>query len=216
MNAPDQSDAVNPAVAPLLHSGYHWRRVGDPDRWTASDFMKIQTISTLLAVSIVLAGCGNKNVSSDTSASSAKDQSSAASAATPVAQAAMNAWQQGDKAKAVSSFLEADWSARPLFPPDSPLSLTEDQFKSLSDADRQGKSNEMLPQISSLKALAGAVAQAGRDAAAKGDAAQARKHFTSLQQCGTALESPDCLSLVQLVGKAFKKMADTELAKVGP
>jgi hypothetical protein len=61
--------------------------------------------------------------------------------------------------------------------------------------------------------LAAAVAQAGRDAAAKGDAEQARKYFLSLKQCGTALDRPDSLSLVQLVGRAFKKMADTELEK---
>ena len=84
----------------------------------------------------------------------------------------------------------------------------------LSDTERQAK--DMLSQIASLKQLAQAVVQAGRDAASKGDAAQARKYFTSLKQCGTALESPDCMQLVQLVGKAFVKMSDTESAKVGP
>ena len=73
----------------------------------------------------------------------------------------------------------------------------------------------MLPQISALKQLAAAVAQTGRDAASKGDAAQARKCFSALKQCGTALDSPDRLTLVQFVGKAFKKLADAELAKVG-
>ncbi len=124
----------------------------------------------------------------------------------------MTAWQQGDIPKAVSSFVETDWSSRPLFAAVSTLSLTEDQFKALSDAERQAKSAEMMSQVESLKKLGLAVAQAGRDAAAKGDTAQARKYFTSLKQCGTALESPDCLSLVQIVGKSFKKLADTELA----
>ena len=126
----------------------------------------------------------------------------------------MTAWQQGDKPKAVSSFVETDWSSRPLFASGSTLSLTENQFKALSDAERQAKSGEMMSQLDSLKKLASAVAQSGRDAAAKGDTAQARKHFTSLKECGTALDSPDCLRLVQLVGQAWKKMADTELAKI--
>ena len=126
----------------------------------------------------------------------------------------MTAWQQGDTPKAISSFVETDWSSRPLFAASSTLSLTEDQFKALSNPERQAKSAEMMSQLDSVKKLAAAVAQAGRDAASKGDTAQARKHFTSLKQCGTALDSPDCLSLVQLVGKAFKKMADTELAKI--
>ena len=127
----------------------------------------------------------------------------------------MSAWQQGDQSAAISSFLAADWSARPLFASDSVLSLTEDQFKSLSDADRQAKSGEMTKQLDSLKRLAAAVAQAGRDAASNGDTAQAQKCFTSLKQCGAALSSPDCLGLVQLVGKAFSRMADTGLAKMG-
>jgi len=126
----------------------------------------------------------------------------------------MTAWQQGDTPKAVSSFVESDWSRRPLFAASSTLSLTEDQFKALSDAERQAKSGEMFSQLDSVKKLAAAVAQAGRDADSKGDTALARKHFTSLKQCGTALDSPDCLSLVQLVGKGFKKTADTELAKI--
>jgi hypothetical protein len=176
-------------------------------------FMKIQTISTVIAVTVLLVGCGKQNTSSGTPSAPAKEPPGAASAA-PVAQSAMSAWQQGDKSTAVSSFLAADWSARPLFNSDSTLSLTEAQFKSLSDAGRQAKSGEMMTQLDSLKQLAAAVAQAGRDAAAKGDTAQARKYFTSLKQCGAALSSPDCLSIVQLVGKALDKMADTELAKI--
>ena len=174
--------------------------------------MKNAIITGVLAATILMAGCGKKSSSSSAAPPTAQ---AAASSSSPISQPALTAWQQGDKATAVSSFLAADWSARPLFAAGSPLSLSEGQFKALSDADRQAKSNEMLPQISSLKQLGAAVAQAGRDAAAKGDTAQARKCFTSLKQCGTALESPDCLQLVQLVGKAFEKMSDTELAKIG-
>ena len=44
-------------------------------------FMKMQTISAVLAVSVLLAGCGNKNVSSGTSQSPAKDQTNTVLAA---------------------------------------------------------------------------------------------------------------------------------------
>ena len=74
----------------------------------------------------------------------------------------------------------------------------------------RAESTAVTSELDSFKKLAAAVAQAGRDAASKGDTAQARKYFTSLKECGTALDSPECLSMVQLVGKAFKKMADTE------
>ena len=167
--------------------------------------MKTTTISAVLIMSLLFAGCGKK----------ASSTSSTPSAAVPVAQPAITAWQQGDKPVAVNSFVATDWSARPLFASTSPLSLTEDQFKGLPDAERQAKAGEIVSQLDSLKQLAGAVAQAGREAASKGDKAQARKHFTSVKECGMALDSPDALSLVQLVGKALKKMADTELGKVG-
>jgi hypothetical protein len=167
--------------------------------------MKTITITTVLTVSLILAGCGKK----------AGPPGSNASAATPIAQPSMTAWQQGDKSAAISSFVETDWSSGPLFAANSMLSLSEDQFKALSIADRNAQSGEMMSQLDSLKKMAAAVAQAGRDAASKGDTAQARKCFTSLKQCGTALDNADRLRIVQLVGQALKKMADTEPAKGG-
>ena len=177
--------------------------------------MKIAIITGVMTTTILIAGCGKKNGSSVSSATQPTAQTDAASSSSPVSQPALTAWQQGDKAAAVSSFLAADWSARPLFAAGSTLSLNEDQFKALSDADRQAKSREMMTQLPLLKQLAAAVAQAGRDAASKGDAPQARKYFTSLKQFGAALESPDYTLIVQLVGKGMEKTADTELAKIG-
>lgn len=172
---------------------------------TAVLTMKTITITTVLTISLLLAGCGKK----------AGPPSSNASAAVPVAQPSMTAWQQGDKSAAISTFVETDWSSGPLFAANSTLSLSEDQFKALSNADRQAQSGEMMSQLDSLKKLAAAVAQAGRDAASKGDTAQARKYFTALKQCGTTLDNANRLLMVQLVGQALKKMADAELAKVG-
>jgi len=167
--------------------------------------MRAITINTLLGFSLLLAGCGKK--------ANAPTASSSSPAA--VAQPALTAWQQGDQSAAISSFVATDWSSRPLFPPNSPLSLSEDQFKALSNGERQSKSAEMMPQVDSLKRLAAAVAQAGREAASKGDTVLARKHFNSLKQCGAALNSPDGLRLVQLVGQGLQKLADAELAKIG-
>ena len=167
--------------------------------------MKTITIPAVFTVSLLLAGCGKK----------AGPPGSTASAAAPIAQPSMKAWQQGDKCAAISTFVETDWSSGPLFAANSTLSLSEDQFKALSNADRQAQSGEMMSQLDSLKRLAAAVAQAGRDAASKGDTAQARKYLTALRQCGTALDNADRLRMVQLVGQALKRMADAELAKVG-
>jgi Tfp pilus assembly protein PilF len=168
--------------------------------------MKTTTLSAVMAVSFLAAGCGKQPV----------PPSSSASAAAPVTQSALTAWQQGDKTAAVNSFVETDWSSGPLFSSSSALSLTEDQFKALSNSERQTKSSEMLPQIDSLKQLAAAVAQGGRDAVSKGDTAQARKYFTSLKQCGAALDTSNSLALVRLVGQGMKKRADTEMSTLPP
>lgn len=181
-----------------------------------------------MAAALLLAGCGKKTRSSDRPASPEKAPADAVSASplppakarantvsAPVTQPILTVWQEGDQSTAVSRFLEADWSARPLFAAGMALSLSEGQFKALPDADRQLKSSQMMAQVELMKQMASAVAQAGREAAAKGDAAQARKCFTSLKQFGMALDSPDRLRLVQMVGQVSKKMADTELAKMG-
>jgi hypothetical protein len=84
--------------------------------------MKTTAIVTVLAASL-LAGCGKKPAS----------PSSPPSTVAPVTQSAMTAWQQGDKTAAVTSFVETDWSRRPLFESGSTLSLSEDQFMSLRD-----------------------------------------------------------------------------------
>ena len=150
-----------------------------------------------------------------------KNASSCGSTTSPTAQAdilqpALTAWQQGDKATAVSNFLAADWSGRPSSVSGSILSLTKDQYHALSDADRQAKSVQVTAQLKVLRDMTEhGVEQAGLDAASKGDSAQARKCFMSLKQCGTALDRPDVMQIVQLTGQAIKKIADKEMAKIG-
>ena len=61
-----------------------------------------------------------------------------------------------------------------------------------------------------------AVLQAGVEAAEKKDSAQARKYFTSLKQCGNALDEADSLALVKQIAQMMKKRADEGLAKLGP
>ena len=175
--------------------------------------MNKHTISIIMAVAILLAGCGKKGASSIIT--TPKDQTSAPLEATPVAQASITAWRAGDTIGAVSNFLAAGWSARPLFAPDSTLSITEDQVRSFSDADSKTKAKDLGLQLDVLKRLAVAVTQAGTNSAAHGDFAQARKCFVSLGQFGTAMSNPEHVKLVQLVGMTIKKKADIELAKIG-
>jgi hypothetical protein len=126
----------------------------------------------------------------------------------------LSAWQKGEQSAAVRAFIGTEWSTRPLFEPGSVLALTEQQYAALPAAKRASEEAEMLATTRALKEVATAVAQAGRDTLAKGDTAQARKHFDSLKECGTALAASDRLGLLQIHGKALLKRADTELAKV--
>jgi len=139
-------------------------------------------------------------------------------AATPITQSMLTAWQKGDTSAAVSQFRDADWSARPLFAPGSTLSLTEDQFRSqlglLPPEEVESQRQEMMALLDTLKKVAVNVSQAGLDAAAKNDLAAARRYFASLLRCGEALDSPDSLAIVKLVGQGMKKRAEAELAKL--
>jgi hypothetical protein len=181
--------------------------------------MNKKTLATLAAFALIgvsLTGCSQQTDSSGNSPPP-KGQQDITAATTPVIQPALTAWQQGDKATAVSRFLETDWSARPLFKPGSTLSMSEEQFKSLAETDASAaiaKSSEITAQVGELRQLALAVAEAGRAAAAKKDVAQAVKAFTALKQFSEALDRPESPTIVQLTGRLLKKRADGELAKL--
>lgn len=166
----------------------------------------LRITAATMCLSLGLIGCGKP--SAPPSATSPSHQG------TPVTAPILSAWQKGEQAAAVRAFIETDWTARPLFEPDSTLALTEQQYAALPAAKRASDEPKILVTTGALKEVATAVAQAGRAAVAAGDAALARKHFNSLKQCGTALSAPDRLSLLQIHGKALIRMADTELAKL--
>lgn len=177
--------------------------------------MKSPTITMVMAAAILTAGCSKQNSPSAAPAPPPAAPANVKSSSSPVAQPALTAWQQGDQAGAISNFVAANWSAGPLFAADSPLSLSETQFRALSAVERQVKGGELDAQLKSLKLLVAAVVQAGEAAATKGDTAQATKCFTALKQFGAALNSPNSTDLVKLVGQSFEKTAIAESAKLG-
>ena len=189
--------------------------------------MKIGFLAGTAAALFLLAGCGQKVAPTDNptppapapsnppAATPAPTATALVNVATPVMQPILAVWQEGDRPRAVKLFLEANWNARPIFPAGMSVNLTEAQFAELSDADRQLRFNEITAQLDLIKHLASDVAQAGRDAAAKGDTEQAKKYFAALRQCGAAFDSPDRLKLLQMVGRTMKKIADNETAKIG-
>jgi hypothetical protein len=173
--------------------------------------MKNAIITGVMAATILIAGCGKKSPSISTTPPPAQADAASSPASHPV----LAAWQQGDKAAAVTNFLATDWSIRPLFASGSILSLSEDQLKALSAADRKTQADKMMPQLLIFRDLVEAVEQVGKDAASKGDTAQARKCFVSLKQCGTALDSPDYTLLVRQIGQAIQKLSDKDSTQLG-
>lgn len=158
--------------------------------------MNIRSIAGIAAVTILLVACGKKQ---DTTA--------------PTMDVVLNIWRQGNKAEAVNRFLETDWSKRPLFAPESTLSLTEEQLHALSDDDRQSRVKE-LEGAGDIHHVAMAVQQAGLDAAKKNDLTQARRCFISLQQCGRALKTSNNQRLLQMFGQAMERIGDTNLEEM--
>ena len=164
-------------------------------------------IATVLTLGLAVVGCHKQTGTTATAA--------------PVAQPALTAWQQGDRAGAVSRFLTADWTAGPLFAPDSILSLTEAEFAGrvkpgwipfVTTGRIKATTVQMTKDLGTMKQLAAAVAQAGRDAAATNDVTLARKYFTSLQRFATALDTTNALAILRLDAQAIRKRAESELA----
>jgi hypothetical protein len=135
----------------------------------------------------------------------------------PPAELALQAWGKRDVATAIETFTDTDWSTPPLFAVGSALNLTQQEFLALPVAERATAEKSVLSHMKTLKRLALAVAEAGRDEALQGHVADARKRFSAMGRCGAALDRPDCLLLVQPLGKLLEKTARDELAKLkGP
>jgi hypothetical protein len=191
----------------------HWSGVAG--RQAALHIMKYAIFTGAFIATILMTGCGKKpSTSSDSTTTSISAIPSTAKTGVASFQA-LTIWEQGDKDAAISNFVATDWSARPLFPAGSIFSLSETQFMALSIAERKGKNDEMASQLPSLRRLAQAVEQAGRDAAANSDKVQARKYYESLRQCGVALDSQEHMLVLQRIGQAIQKLGDKNLEQIG-
>ena len=192
--------------------------------------MNFAIFAGLIAVGILLGGCGKKNsetgsaspptatsnmAPADTSMDTSPASASAGVSGSPVVQPVLIAWQEGDKARAINLFVGSDWSARPTFPGGMALSLSEGQLKALPEADRALKYQQVSAQLDLMKEVVAAVNEAGQAAVASGEVVNARRCFMSLKQFGAALDNPDRLQQLQILGKVSKNMADAGLGKLG-
>ena len=188
--------------------------------------MKTRLASVFLAAAIVSTVCSHaaepsggtaadSQAAAGTSNKITGGSSSVAQVATPVIQPILTVWQQGHTSEAVDLFVHANWAGRPIFPAGMVLGMTEAEFKSLPDSDRQLRGDEMMTQLNMMKQLATVVSNAGQDAASKGDADRARQCYGALKQFGLALDDPKALLMLKMVGQVSVKMADRGLASLG-
>jgi len=120
---------------------------------------------------------------------------------------AMTLWRASKKDEAVAKFMAVDFSRRPLFPTGSVLNYTEAQFVALPQAARDKLATQMNADIRVLKEICAHVRDAAKSALAGGDSAKSGNYTAQLKKCGDALNQPDSLALLKLVGKAIQKQA---------
>lgn len=172
---------------------------------------RIVTFIGIVAAALVFAGCGKKEGESSQTAASPASASSQS-----IAEPLVNLWEKGDRPGAISNFIKSDWKTGAVFEKGSVANLSEADFGKLDEADRATTAERILKDVMVLKQLAIAVVEAGRQAAEKGDLAQARKNFESAKQFGEALDKESYTKLVQLVGQGLKRITTKELAKLPP
>lgn len=119
----------------------------------------------------------------------------------------MKLWSAGKKEDATAKFLAVDFSRRPLFLRGSVLNYSEAQFMALPEAAREKLSKPVLDDIAVPKQISANVNTSGKTALAAGDKTKADQCNAKLLQCGEAFDQPDSLALLNLVGKALKKLA---------
>jgi hypothetical protein len=167
-----------------------------------------------VTLAIGLGGCGKNVGSSGKSSTRTTPQQTATSTASPLLDPILVSWKQGDQAGAVQQFIKTDGKGGLFFGPDSPLSHRESDLSGLSQAARDKLMKEVMAHISDVKALAAAVRNKGQ-AVAGTDPELARQCFARLDELGAALDQPEGMVIIQLVGRAVRKMAAAETAKLG-
>jgi len=126
----------------------------------------------------------------------------------PTMDSVLKLWQDGKKDEALKQFSAVDFTKRPLFPKGSVLAYSEKEFIALPRAVNEKLQPQILAEVRPLKSLATHIKEASLSARTRGDTAQADAYLNQLKQCGSALEHPDSLAILQAIGKAFKRVAN--------
>ena len=125
-------------------------------------------------------------------------------------------WSQGKETAATEKFIAIDWSREDLFPESSVFRLTEEQFVSLPEAEREKKKQEIWSvTIPPFRAICQHVLQTGQAAIGSKDYDKARRHLTAVRDCSHLFtDDPKALSIFQAVTRGYGRQAAEGLAKI--
>jgi hypothetical protein len=114
--------------------------------------------------------------------------------------------------QATAEFLAINWQAKPNFPPNSFLAMSEEQLIALPTEELEQKKGEWFigsnSPLNQLRSLAKNVISQGKKATDAGDAAKGKQYFDAVTAFGKFLDDPSRMKGVQLVGQAIIKSAN--------
>jgi hypothetical protein len=169
-------------------------------------------------VAVLVAGClGGDWAAVPAAAQTATEKAvpSAKSKSGPTLDQAIALWKSGQKEESLDAFLNVDFARRPLFPAGSILGYSEQQFMELPSSARDKVQAQLIAEMPPLKQIAAGLRDRGQTALKQGRKAESEKCFSALARCGEAFESKDSLALLQVMGRAYRKLADPAAAPAG-
>lgn len=132
-------------------------------------------------------------------------------AAGPLSQA-LASWESGDKDAAAKLLVAVDWSAADLGSGEPGLSVSEQEFASLSSTEKNEVQADAVRIAAPLRDLGRHTVSLGTAAVSSGDDQMAQSYFQAAMNLGKALSDENRLLAIQGVGKAIVAMADEQIA----
>jgi len=124
------------------------------------------------------------------------------------------AWNTGKKGEAVNKFLQLNWQEPSVLQGIPGLAMSEQEFASLPQAQRDQMSQRVQALAQNLRDIARAVVASTDNFIASGNSVGARARLDAVQQFGQVLAAPEHLQVIQLVGKAISGLAQEKLSTV--
>ncbi|MBN1507898.1 MAG: hypothetical protein JW955_13690 [Sedimentisphaerales bacterium] len=123
-------------------------------------------------------------------------------------------WKAGKQGEAVNQFLQLNWHDPSVLQGIPALSMSEQDFASLSPAQRDRMSQQVQTLAQNLREIAKAVVASTDSFMASGNTVGAKARLDSVQQFGQGLATPERLQIIQLVGKAITALAQEKLSAI--